>query len=363
MEDDSSPVAHMKILVFSSYFLPHRGGVENYVYQTSKRLVKRGHKVTVVTSRLKGMKDREIIDGINVLRLPAADILPDRFPLVLPFFPLESFDVIVTHTRFYPLSFAGGLYAKARGIPWIHIEHGTKQVDYDNLFVRSAAKAVDSSMGKWILKNARVAAVSEASCRFAKGLGAKKCVVLYNGVDTKFFDGEKKKHKGVNVVFVGRLIQEKGVQDLIKAVKGLNVNLTIVGSGPYEKELKKMAGENVRFVGSKDSKGVKSVLSESDVLVNPSYAEGLPTSVLEAGAMGLAVIATDVGGTKEIIENEKNGFLFNAGNVKLLRKHIQKLVFDASLREKFGSEIKKKIRNNFDWDIIAEKFERVLKKL
>lgn len=355
----------MKVLVLSSYFLPHRGGVEQYVYQTSRRLVKRGHKVWVVTSRLKGMKKKEVIDGINVLRVPSFEVLTDMLPVQLPFVPelvkeIGGVDVIVTHTRFYPLTMAGGMYAHLSRTPWLHIEHGSSQVSYKNLFVRWGSRFVDATAGKWVLRHARIAGVSRASCSFAKGLGAKSCDVLYNGTDTKFFNGAKVKHKEIRIVFVGRLIKEKGVQDLLKAVKGLKVDVTIVGKGSFEKELKRMGG---RFVGEKNHLQIREILSRSDILVNPSYAEGLPTSVLEAGAMGLAVIATDVGGTSEIIDDGKNGFLIESRNVKVLRNKIQLLVKDASLRKKFGSGLQEKVCDFFDWDRTAVKLEKLLKLL
>ncbi|MEM3154015.1 MAG: glycosyltransferase family 4 protein [Candidatus Woesearchaeota archaeon] len=353
----------MKIVVFSSYFLPHKGGVENYVHNTGKRLVKRGHKVWVVTSRLKGMKAEETIDGMKVLRFPAIEPLPGRMAVPFAVNALEKIgrpDVIVTHTRFYPLSVAGGMIAKSKGIPWLHVEHGTAQVSYANPLVDIGAKAFDATAGRWILRNAVVAGVSGASCAFAKRLGAKNCMVLYNGVDTRFFDGKKKKHKDIQIVYVGRLIREKGVQDLLKAVRGMPVNVVIIGKGPYESELKKLGG---RFVGEKDFAGVKKILANSDILVNPSYGEGMPTAVLEGGAMGLAVVATDVGGTDEIVIDGKNGFLVHPGNVRELRERIGVLLKDAKLREKFGKSLQKTVRSKFDWDKIADKFEKVLKSL
>jgi len=352
----------MRIVIFSSYFLPHKGGVENYVYQTGKRLAKR-HKVWVVTSRLKGMKKEETVDGIHVIRVPAVEPLPGKLavPFALNVITKTGVpDVIITHTRFYPLSVAGGMIAVSKGIPWLHIEHGTSQVKYKNPIVDIGARFVDATAGRWTLHNSSAAGVSEASCRFAKKLGAKSCQVLYNGVDTIFFSGKSKKHAGLRIAFVGRLIQEKGVQDLLKAVKGLKAEVIIVGKGPYEKELKKLGG---KFVGEKDSAGVREILSSSDILVNSSYGEGLPTAVLEAGAMGLAVVATDVGGTNEIIQDGKNGYLVHPGNVSELRKKIQLLAKNAKLREKLGKALQKTVREKFDWDKIVVKFEKVLKSL
>lgn len=338
--------------------------MENYVHNTAKRLVKRGHKVWVVTSSLPGLKNSGKIDGISILRIPSVELLSDRLTLQLSpvsdvFKKIGKVDAVVTHTRFYPLSFAAGLYAHRHNIPWLHVEHGTQQ-PYDNPIIQAGVRTVDAVFGRWILKHARVAGVSKASCNFGKKLGARKCDVLYNGVDSKFFAGKKKRHSGIKIAFVGRLIKDKGVQDLLKAVKGLKAEVIIVGKGPYESELKKLGG---RFVGQKDSRSVREILASSDILVNPSYGEGLPTSVLEAGSMGLAVVATDVGGTREIIADGKNGFLVEAGDVKALHSKISILIKDAELRGKFGSALQKVVRERFDWEKIAVKLEKVLKSL
>jgi glycosyltransferase involved in cell wall biosynthesis len=324
--------------------------------------VKKGHKVWVVTSRLKSMKSEETIDGIKVLRFPAVEPLPGRMAVPFALNALEKIgrpDVIVTHTRFYPLSLAGGVIAKSKKIPWLHIEHGTAQVQYSNPLVNIGAKTFDATAGRWIMRNSIIAGVSKASCAFAKKLGAKSCLVLYNGVDTKFFSGSKS-HKGVQIAYVGRLIKEKGVQDLLKAVKGVKASVVIIGKGPLEKELKTLGG---KFVGEKDSAGVRQILASSDILVNPSYGEGLPTAVLEAGAMGLAVVATDVGGTSEIISDGKNGFLVHPGNILELREKLALLVKNSKLMEKFGKALQKTVREKFDWDKVADKFEKVLKSL
>jgi glycosyltransferase involved in cell wall biosynthesis len=320
--------------------------------------------VWVVTSSLPGLKNSGKIDGVSVLRIPSVELLTDRLTLQLSpvsdiFKKIGKVDAVVTHTRFYPLSFAAGLYAHRHNIPWLHVEHGTQQ-PYDNPIIQAGVRTVDAVFGRWILKHARVAGVSKASCNFGKKLGARKCDVLYNGVDSKFFAGNKKRHSGIRIAFVGRLIKDKGVQDLLKAVKGLKAEVVIVGKGPYENELKKLGG---RFVGQKDSGSVREILASSDILVNPSYGEGMPTAVLEAGAMGLAVVATDVGGTREIIDDGKNGFLVKAGDVKALRNKISMLIKSAKLREKFGSGLQKKAREKFDWNTITIKLEKVLKSL
>jgi len=170
----------MKIVFCSAYFLPHKGGVENYVLQISKRLVKKGHDVFVVTSRLKDMAEEEHIEGIKVIRIPAWDVLKDRIPVQVGLFSalskIKDIDVLVTNTRFYLLSFFAGIYSKLHKIPWLHIEHGTKQVDYSNLFIRYVSRVVDFTIGRWILRNAVVSGVSQCGSGCARlGPGQRQC--------------------------------------------------------------------------------------------------------------------------------------------------------------------------------------------
>lgn len=347
----------MRLVVFSSFFLPHKGGVEGYVLETGKRLVRRGHEVTVVTARLKGTKKCENVKGVQVIRVPVLMLLSGQYPVPWKVPKLERPDVVVTHTRFYVLSFLGGRFARKEKVPWLHVEHGSRQVPYKSAVAKWGSCLVDATIGRWVLKNARVAGVSRASCRFAKEWGAKSCTVISNAVDVTFFSGKRAKRKKATIAFVGRLIEEKGVTDLLKAVEGLDVDVIMVGTGPLRK---KFSGDR-RFVGAMDKKGIRDVLAKADIFVNPSYAEGLPTSVLEAGAMGVAVVATDVGGTREIVEDGKNGCLVPPGDVELLRERIETLLKSKKLRREFGKALQKKVRERFSWESTVDKLERVLR--
>jgi len=109
-------------------------------------------------------------------------------------------------------------------------------------------------------------------------------------------------------------------------------------------------------LGQKEQGEVIKILNSSDIFVNPSHSEGLPTSVLEAGAAGLAIVATDVGGTKEIIDDGKTGFLVSPSDKEALKEKICQLIENKKLREDFGRNIHKFVKENFDWDEITEKW-------
>ena len=362
----------MRLLLFAPYFWPHRGGMEKYAEETCARLVEKGCQVDVVTALLPNTKEKEQYRGMNIFRVPTWNILGGTFPI--PKFSVwkrlaelkrNNYDAIITHTRFFPLSFVGALFAKKNKIPHLHIEHGTAHTG-SKPFVFSINWFYDHTIGTLILRWASaVAGISQASCKFANHLCRSKTILLPNAIDTSFFHHQNIKNpfKTKVITFVGRLIEAKGVQDLLAATREMDVKVVIIGSGNYERKLKALAASNIVFLWEKDAAGIREVLSYTDIFVNPSYAEGLPTSVLEAGAMGLPVIATDVGGTGEIIDNGVNGFLIRPHDVVELRKKIVQLLDNSVQAKKFGIELQKKVCQEFDWKTTVQKLEKLLNKM
>ena len=146
----------------------------------------------------------------------------------------------------------------------------------------------------------------------------------------------------IQILYVGRLSPEKGIETLIESVSTLQFPfcLSIVGSGNQEKSLKLLAqnlgiADRVLFVGSiKWGESLFSRMRAADILVLPSYTEGLPLVVIEAMSQGLPVIASDVGGIPELIKNHDTGLLVPAGNHLALSTAIKLLVKDPGLRMK-----------------------------
>ncbi|MBI4146965.1 glycosyltransferase family 4 protein [Candidatus Woesearchaeota archaeon] len=360
----------MKILIFAPYFWPHRGGVEKYAEETGVRLVKHGWKVDVVTALLRGMKEKESYRGMHVFRVPTWNALGGTYPVVLPgvfkfLQTLGTYDAVITHTRFFTLSFVGARFARKNKIPHLHIEHGTMHTG-SKPFVYAVNWLYDHTIGYFVVHRARaVAGVSDASAKFARHLCKRKTIVLHNAIDSSFFKPVKttKPYRQKVISFVGRLIEAKGVQDLVEATAEMeNVKVLIIGSGNYARELRSAAGRNVVFLGEQDSAGIRKVLSYSDVFVNPSYAEGLPTSVLEAGAVGVPVIATDVGGTREIID-DKTGFLIKPKDVLALRERINWVLKNPVKAKRMAKLLQQKVRKEFDWTVTSKALDKVLKSL
>lgn len=359
----------MKVVIIAPYFYPHKGGLEQFCFEISTRLVKEGFEITVLTSNIPKSKKQEKIFGIDIIRVEHLNLINGRWPM-----PKESVtkilnkvmpSLIITNTRFFPLCYSAYKFAKKNNIKLIHIEHGTSVSKLGNFISNSFAAIYDKLYGNKIVRNAdKVIGISDAAREFSKTLGAKNPITIYNCVDTDFFKPVKKTKKTkTSITFTGRLIEAKGIQDLIEAFKKINDNdliLNIVGTGFYENELKFMAknDKRIKFLGEKDQKGIKEVLSQTDIFINPSYGEGLPTSVLEAGSMGIPTIATDVGGTKEIITDGENGFLVPIKKPGIIKTRLVKLIKNDILKKDFSKNIRDKIEHDFSWKTNIKKLKQ-----
>jgi glycosyltransferase involved in cell wall biosynthesis len=359
-----------KILIFSGYFHPHKGGSEEYILKLCRFLISKGIECHVVTCNTEHVAEEENVEGIKIFRVPSWHFVGKKYPVPVPWSMLRffhrlkrnSYDYIFTNTRFFNICFYAPLFKKwhNKNAKLVHLEHGTKHTDDEAFFVRMINIVYDKMIGRFIMKSAdQIFAISgEQSKAFVKKLSGKTAKIAYNSIEVKAFVKKQtslKRTLGIKneivVSYAGRLIEAKGVQDLIDACRNLKVKLIILGSGSFEDALKKQARnmKNVVFINKAfDQNLLLEVFSITDIFVNPSYNEGMPTLVLEAGAFGLPIIATSVGSTYEIIDNNVNGFLVAPKNVDQLKQNIEALMKNKSLRAKFAENLKIKIKKKFD---------------
>lgn len=373
-----------RILVFAAYYYPHIGGYEKNIHELNKRLAQKGFEIDVVTCNTDKASTNEELDGIRIHRLPTWNIPGGTYPIpkptpatfkILRHLFKENADLVNTQTRFFLTSFLGLVFAKIKRVPLVHTERGTRHSVTQNKLVEAIGKAYDHTIGSLIVKSASTnIGVSQAACGFAKHLGAKNTFVIPNGIDTNIFrkvETSLRKQLGLDcdtvITFVGRIIYAKGTHDLIAAFAKVKeqtpakLKLLIVGDGPYRKELERLAqksgcGGDVLFLGQKNQKEVAEILSISDIFVNPSYSEGLPTSVMEAASVGLPTIATDVGGTREVINNGNTGILIEPHQPQQIVERITSLIRDSKTASKLGMAARNLISQKFDWAEVTEQW-------
>ena len=151
-----------------------------------------------------------------------------------------------------------------------------------------------------------------------------------NAVDLDNFPKKSIKKFENQIIYAGRLSKEKGIDILLDAAKSLpsTYHLLIVGDGPEEKKVRNVAKSktNVHYLGYQSKQNTISLIRGSDLLVQPSLMEGISSTILEAMGCGTCVLASNVGGNTEIIENDKTGILVEPNNAKKLLDKISELL-------------------------------------
>jgi glycosyltransferase involved in cell wall biosynthesis len=175
----------------------------------------------------------------------------------------------------------------------------------------------------------------------------------------------------INSVFcAARLSPEKGLEFLIHAVKlllnqGHELQLRLAGDGPRRKELERLANElmlsdRVQFLGFLDEDEIIHQLQVSDLFVLPSFVEGLPVSLMEAMAIGVPVIATNIAGTSELVEDGRTGLLVRPSDSQALADAIVRMITDYDFRLRVAELGRKKVADEFDLAKESAKLNMIL---
>jgi glycosyltransferase involved in cell wall biosynthesis len=177
-------------------------------------------------------------------------------------------------------------------------------------------------------------------------------------------------------VYVGRLVGDKGINEVVQAFKKIikkNLSVKLLLVGMYEKDLDPLdeltheeinSNKNILFAGFQ--KDIRPYLAISNALVFPSYREGFPNVVLQAGAMGLPSIVSDINGCNEIIIDGKNGIIIPVKNSQAIEKAVLRMIYEKDLFISLKSNARDLITSRFDqkliWESILEEYEQVEKK-
>ena len=350
----------MKVVHYLPYsYHIHTGGLEK-IAQTVADGLSRNHGVEnlIFASDIRRGSGEDLEKYTDTIFVPSFDLVYN-FPF--PKFWKKSYwqhfqqikafhpEVVVTHTRFFLQSFIWGLIAKKYKAKRVHVEHGSGFLTGYPRYIRFFAWLFDWTLGLWIFRQSdEVVTISQMHQQFISKFTSKKPHVIYNPVE---YQSQKKiKNQTPHIGFIGRLVPLKGVDLLIRALdelKGLEWSCTIVGEWSEWEKLKNLVSElwladRISFVGADDR---DHRLHKFDVFINPSYQEGLPTTVVEALLAQSIVVATDVWGTNEI-SDQKDLILVQPGEVEGIKAGILQAleVLDQSgaslelVQERFGVE-------------------------
>ena len=252
-----------------------------------------------------------------------------------------------------------GYIAKKLKLPYIVALRGSDVPGYNSRF--SFQYIFLKPILKSVWKNAGVViANSEGLKNLALKTMNIPIKVIYNGIDTKEFKPKFSKNKKLKILCVSRLIQRKGIEYLINAVKNLDVELTIIGKGTQESYLKSIASKNIEFLGYIPHENIEKYYQDADIFVLPSLNEGMSNTVLEAMASGLPIITTDTGGTKELIKG--NGVVVLMRDSDAIKKAILKYIKTPELIKKHGLK-SREIAEKMSWENIAREYYKIYRRM
>lgn len=377
----------MKILMLTWEYPPRIvGGIARVVNDLSKRLIKDGHDVYVVTYREGSTPYYENDKGVHVYRVDNYMINPNNFidwimqlnfNMVAKVNELiakgEKFDVI--HAHDWLVAYAAKTLKNSYDLPLVSTIHATEAGRNGGIHDEVQRYINDT---EWMLTYESSEVI--VNSKFMKndlqrlfGLPYEKINVVANGINSTAYSGVEKdydfrrQYAADNekiILFMGRLVYEKGVQHLISAMPKILENYhdakpVIAGKGGMLDELKAQVeamglGQKVYFTGYLNAKQVSKMYKCADISVFPSTYEPFGIVALEAMLAGVPTVVSDVGGLNEIVEHGVDGMKSYAGNPNSLADSILELLFNPQLCESISKKAKTKVKNEYSWTKIAQ---------
>ena len=377
----------MKILMLTWEYPPRVvGGIAKVVYDLSRTLIKDGHDVTVVTYKEGDVPYFEDDKGVKVYRVDNYMINPNNFIdwiMQLNFNLVAKaneimeeqgkFDVI--HAHDWLVAYAAKTLKNSYHIPIVSTIHATEAGRNSGIHDEQQRYINDT---EWMLTYESSEVIVNSNYMKGElqrlfGLPYEKINVVPNGVNLSLFNGIerdynfRRKYAMDNekiILFMGRLVYEKGVQHLIAAMpKILNgyhdSKLVICGKGAMLDELRAQAnamgiGNKVYFAGYMNGKDVQRMYKAADIAVFPSTYEPFGIVALEAMLSERPIVVSDIGGLNEIVDHKVNGMKAYCGNPNSLADSILELLFDHKLCADITRVAKNKVRNDYNWSKIAQ---------
>ena len=377
----------MKILMLTWEYPPRVvGGIAKVVYDLSRTLIKDGHDVTVVTYKEGDVPYFEDDKGVKVYRVDNYMINPNNFidwimqlnfNLVAKANEIMAeqgkFDVI--HAHDWLVAYAAKTLKNSYNIPIVSTIHATEAGRNSGIHDEQQRYINDT---EWMLTYESSEVIVNSNYMKGElqrlfGLPYEKINVVPNGVNLSLFNGIerdynfRRKYAMDNekiILFMGRLVYEKGVQHLIAAMpKILNgyhdSKLVVCGKGAMLDELRAQAnamgiGNKVYFAGYMNGKDVQRMYKAADIAVFPSTYEPFGIVALEAMLSERPVVVSDIGGLNEIVEHKVNGMKAYCGNPNSFADSILELLYDHKLYADITKRAKNKVRNEYNWSKIAQ---------
>lgn len=365
----------MRIAMIGQKGIPSRaGGVEIHVEELAKRLVKQGHSVTVYCRKTYCQELKKDHEGIRLIYIPSINtkhldaiiysVLATLHAL------LKGFEVFHYHAlgpstvTFLPRLLGRKVVCTIHGLDWQRDKWGGFARKYLLFGERCVARYANTAIS-----------VSSNLVSYFEKKYQKQPIYIPNGVNIPEIKpavritAQYGLKKDDYLLYLGRLVPEKGIHYLIDAYLRLNSSLKLVIAGgsshttEYVRQLQKQAEgcENILFTGFVQGEVLQELFSNAYLYILPSDLEGMPISLLEAMSYGQACLVSDIEENKAVVG--KNGFYFSKGDTESLYDALNKLTSDRQILEGAKTAAVEHVKNHFNWDDTALSHSRVYESL
>jgi len=363
----------LNILIFNWRDLAHvwSGGAEVYIHEFAKRLVKKGHSVTLFCGNDGKSARAEVVDGIQIIR-KGGNFSVYFWAFIYYMFKFRGkYDIIVDSENGTP--FFMPLYAREPVIGLVHHIH-LKEVYRRHLILPVAvfAQFLETKLMPLVYRNKKMLTVSKSSKEEMENLGFGKKIpieIVNPGVDLSVYKPTVKNSEPL-ILYLGRLKPYKSVDTLIKIMKNIrktvpNAILAIAGEGESRVDLEKYVNESglsgvVKFLGRVSEKTKVDLLGKAWVVAQPSKSEGWGITVIEANACRTPVVASDIPGLRDSLNNPHSGILVAWDNLEKWTDEISKILRDKNHKEAL-SNYSQHWAKQFDWDLGVNKLLSIVK--
>ncbi len=375
----------MKICIVTTAF-PRWAGDNRapFVFECARAIHEAGHEVRIIAMHNPGAKTHETIDGMEIFR---PHYLPERFEIlqkesgglpiawkknplailgILPFIVVHALAIIryardcdIIHANWTLSGFVSWISA-----PW-HKKPYLVTVQGSDIFQASQIPFIKQASVLSLRRAKRILALSQSLARgvISLGIDPRQIDVIPNGVDIRQFHPSDNPRQPI-ILFVGSLIERKGVRYLIQAFAKITnkfpkMQLVIVGEGFQKGELIELAIKNdvyekTNFIGAQSPQQVLNWMQQAQVFVLPSLEEGLGVVLLEALACGTPCIGSRVGGIPDVITSQ-TGFLVAPENSDALATALTCLLIDHVMWEEMSLNARHRAVHQFCWSVIAKR--------
>ncbi len=323
------------------------GGIAQHVQGLTKFLKNNGHEIEIISSEntftipIKGLKNPSFM---------ISSFLKAKFK--------KNQDIVHAHNIPAALAMKNTTGKKVLSLHGIYSQqidqlHGTTTGNISNKYEKDALSWADA-----------ITVISKEAYDYYTNLGY-KVFQIPNAIDILSFSSNADRIYQNQVIFAGRLSREKGVDLLIEIAQKLSneIDLIILGSGPEEKKIQDLTKiqKNIHFLGYQNKEKTISLIRGSDILIQPSLNEGISSTIIEAMVCKVPVIATNVGGNKELI-NDQTGLLVDSNSSTQFLDKIQYVLSNKSKFEAMTNNAFAYVQQ-YDWKIIGKKYLELYHKL